>query len=187
MMLGRLVNLSKDEEGSQVVSIALHADFRESYDELRNKDISVDIKPWKKGRSLEANNYAWLIIGKIAAKMQDIEPDGFWTPEKVYQDAIRDVGGIYTTAEMKTEAVDVFRQIWTGRHIGRQVEILDEDDGISNVRIFYGSSDFSTEQMSRLINILIQQAESLGIPTLTDDEVERMLGNWHKKVEKEGM
>ena len=184
MMLGRLRKLSNDPDGVQVVSIALNSDFREAYDELVDKDISVDIKPWKKGRSLEANAFAWSLIGNISARMQTIEPDGYWTPERVYLDAIQDIGGIYAVAEMPVEAVDFFRRSWTYRHIGRRVEILDDDGRTANVRISYGSSDFDTAQMSILINILIQQAESLGIPTITDQEVERMLGNWKKTEER---
>jgi hypothetical protein len=184
MMLGRLRKLSNDPDGVQVVSIALNADFREAYDEFVGQDISVDIKPWKKGRSLEANAFAWLLIGKISEKMQAIEPDGYWTPERVYLDAISGIGGIYAIAEMPLDAVEVFRQIWTYRHIGRRVEIMDEDGSTANVRISYGSSDFDTAQMSTLINILIQQAEALGIPTLSDQEIERMLGNWKKTEER---
>lgn len=184
MMLGKLQKLVNDPEGNPVLSIALSADFREAYDELYGKDVSVDIKPWRKGRSLEANAFSWALIGKIAAKMQVLEPEARWTPEKVYQDAIRDLGEICMIADMETGAVETFRQIWVGNHLGRQVEVLDEYEGVSNVKIHYGSSDFDTAQMSRFISILIQQAESLGIPTLSDQEVERMLGNWKKSDER---
>lgn len=184
-MLGRLRRLDKDpRSGGQILSISLAADFREAYDEMAGRDITVDIRPWRKGRSLEANAFAWLLIGKISEKMQELEPDGYWTPERVYLDAIAGIGGIYAVAEMPLEAVETFRANWTYRHIGRKVEILDEDGKTANVRISYGSSDFNAMQMSTLINILIQQAESLGIPTISDQEMERMLGNWKKKDER---
>lgn len=187
MMIGRLKGLSKDFDGSQIISVAVTADFREAFDELKDKVISVDIRPWKKHRSLEANAFAWSLIGKITAKMQDIEPEANWTPEKIYQQAIRDIGGIYTVQGIKTEAVPTFRRNWTRDHIGRQVEVLDgsSKEGWSNVRVWYGSSDFDTAQMSRFISSLIQDAESLGIPTLTDKEVSRMLGNWQKRMDKD--
>lgn len=185
-MRGKLKTLYRDFDGSYIFSVAVTADIRDLFDELKDLFVSIEIKPWRKGRSLEANAFAWSLIGKIAGKLQDMDPKSGWTPEKVYLDAIRDVGGVYTIVGMKTEAVETFRQSWTAQHLGRMVEIIDGStkEGWSNVRIYYGSSDYDTAQMSRLINILIQQAESLGIPTLTDKDVERMLGNYQKAEER---
>ena len=52
--------------------------------------------------------------------------------------------------------------------------------GWVNVRAFKGSSDFDTAQMARFLDSLIQDAENLGIPTITDKEFERMVGQWGK-------
>ena len=41
--------------------------------------------------------------------------------------------------------------------------------------LYYGSSVFDSAQMSRLIDILIQDAEAQGIPTITEEEKDRML------------
>ena len=43
---------------------------------------------------------------------------------------------------------------------------------------------FDTRQMSALINILVQQCNALGLPTLTETEIERSLAVWAKKIEK---
>lgn len=186
-MIGKLVDLKKGPENSQLVTLALKADFRDAFDELKDSDVNVEIKKYRKGRSLEANGFAWSLIGKISERMQRIEPEGRWTPLKVYQDTIREVGGICTKGEMEADAVETFRRIWVSGHLGRQLEITGEgeEEGSVEFLLWYGSSDFDTAQMSQLIGLLIQQAESIGIPTITDDEVERMLGNWGKKKEKE--
>ena len=67
-------------------------------------------------------------------------------------------------------------------HLGRQVEIIpgSAKPGWINVRAWKGSSDFDSAQMARLIDSLIQDAENLGIPTVPDDEVERMVNRWGK-------
>ena len=40
--------------------------------------------------------------------------------------------------------------------------------------------------MSALLDSLIQDAEALGIPTITPKEEEKMLGKWAEKKEREG-
>ena len=87
---------------------------------------------------------------------------------------------------MKTAAVPVFRQIWETYGLGNQVEIVDteEETGWSTVRIYYGSSHYDVSQMHALLQSLIQDAEALGIPTITPKEEERMLGKWKKKHEQ---
>ena len=81
---------------------------------------------------------------------------------------------------MKDEAIQTFREGWEKGHLGRQVEIIpgSTKPGWSNVKIFFGSSEFDTIQMGRLIDILIQDAESLGIPTLTEKQLEKYYGKW---------
>ena len=67
---------------------------------------------------------------------------------------------------------------------GNQVEIEGVDEnGWAFVRIYHGSSSYDTAQMHSFLSNLIQDAEALGIPTITPKEEERMLGKWAKKKE----
>jgi hypothetical protein len=88
---------------------------------------------------------------------------------------------------IKDEAVPVFSENWQRGHLGRQVEIIpgSSKPGWSNVRVFYGSSEFDSAQMARLIDSLIQDAEALGIPTINDEEAERMISKLGKASSKE--
>ena len=177
-MEGRLTGFSLNRDGSQNVTVTVTADFGEMYDELKDAPVSVEIKKAQKHRSMEANRYAWVLIDQIAAKLH-------MKKSEVYRNAIRDIGGVSGSGYMKTDAVPVFRQIWEKQGLGNQVEVLDEDeDGWSSVRIYYGSSTFSVSQFSALLDSLIQDAEALGIPTITPKEEERMLGKWGKKYEQ---
>ena len=177
-MEGRLTGFSLNRDGSQNVTVTVTADFGPSYDELKDVPVSVEIKKAQKHRSMEANRYAWVLIDQIAAKTHV-------KASEVYRNAIRDIGGVSGTGYMKEEAVHVFREIWERGHLGNQVEIIDVDEtGWASVRIFYGSSTYDAAQMSALLDSLIQDAESLGIPTITPKEEERMLGKWAKKREK---
>lgn len=174
-MEGRLTGFSLNRDGSQNVTVTVTADFGPTYDELKDVPVSVEIKKAQKHRSMEANRYAWVLIDQIAAKLH-------MKKNEVYRNAIRDIGGVSGSGYMKTDAVPVFRQIWEKQGLGNQVEVLDEDeDGWSSIRVYYGSSTFSVSQFSALLDSLIQDAEALGIPTITPKEEERMLGKWARK------
>lgn len=176
-MEGRLTGFSLNRDGSQNVTVTVTADFGTMYDELKDHTVSVEIKKAQKHRSMEANRYAWVLIDQIAARTHV-------RASEVYRNAIRDIGGVSEDMFMKSEAVDVFRQIWEKGHLGNQVEVVDEDPfGWSTVRVYYGSSTYDSAQMSALLDSLIQDAEALGIPTITPKEEERMLGKWAKKKE----
>ena len=179
-MDGRLTGFSLNRDGSQNVTVTVTADFGPAYDELKDGPVSIEIKKAQKHRSLEANRYAWVLIDQIAAKTHIKQSE-------VYRNAIRDIGGVSGTGYMKEDAVPIFRQIWEKGHLVNQVEVLDVDEnGWANIRVYYGSSTYDTAQMSALLDSLIQDAEALGIPTITPKEEERMLGKWARKKEKDG-
>lgn len=174
---GRLSGFSLNRDGSENITITVKPGFAETYDELKDSDVTVEIKKARKHRSLEANAYAWVLIDAIAAKM------GLKKTE-VYRNAIKEIGGVSTTGCFLTKAVPLLRQSWEKNGLGWQVETMESKlDGCTNVILYYGSSVFDSEQMRRMIDSLIQDAEALGIPTITEQEEEKMLQRWGRKQE----
>ena len=175
-MEGRLTGFSLNRDGSQNVTVTVAGDFGTMYDELKDAPVSIEIKKAQKHRSMEANRYAWVLIDQIAAKLHIKKSE-------VYRNAIRDIGGVSKDMFMQTDVVPVFREIWEKQGLGNQVEIVDteEETGWSSIRVYFGSSCFDVSQFSTLLDSLIQDAEALGIPTITPKEEERMLGKWAKK------
>ena len=170
-MRGRLKDLTFNGDGTQNITVTVGANFREMFDTLKDKDVTVEIKNASNRRTNNQNAFAWKLIDEIAAASHTKISD-------VYRNAIREIGGVSTMVGMKDDAIPVFRESWEKGHLGRQIEIIpgSTKPGWSNVKIFFGSSEFDTEQMSRMIDNLIQDAEALGIPTITEKELERMLG-----------
>ena len=126
----------------------------------------------KKRRSLDANAYAWVLIDKIA------EAVGLSKTE-VYKEAIRDIGGNSEIICVKTEAADELCRGWRHNGLGWQTEQFPSAiDGYINVVLYYGSSFYSTKQMSTLIDRLIQDAKSLGIETMTPEKLSALLEGW---------
>lgn len=172
-MIGKLNQLMRLAGGEWLVSFTTRDDPGKVFDELRDVPVKVEIKKAAKHRSLSANNYAWMLIDKIAEKT------GVPVSE-VYRNAIREIGGVSDYYGMKEAAYEAFCEVWTAGHLGRQVEIIPGSSrpGWINVRAWKGSSDFDSAQMARFIDSLVQDAESLGIGTVPASEVERMVTGW---------
>ena len=174
-MIGKLKDLTINRDGTQNITVTVAADFREEYDELAEKDIVVDIKKYNKKRSLDLNAYCWVIIDKIAEKTKVKKSE-------VYRAAIREIGGVSTTVCVPDEAVETLKEKWGTHGMGWITDqTKSKIEGCTNVTLYYGSSTYDTAQMNALVNSLIQDAEALGIPTMTPAETERLLAQWGKK------
>lgn len=177
-MIGKLSGFTMNRDGTQNITVTVEADFSSEYDELKNDEITVDIKKFSRRRSLDANAYSWLLIDKIAEKT------GIRKHE-VYRNAIREIGGVSTIVCVQDIAVDSLCNSWSSHGTGWMTEkVKSKIPGCTNVTLWYGSSVYNSKQMASLIDSLIQDAEALGIPTLTEKEKEKLLGRWTTKTEK---
>lgn len=170
-MKGRLNGLTFNRDGTQNVTVTVTSDFSEEYEELKNKDISVDIKRFRNSRSLDANAMCWVLVGQIAEKMN-------LTRNEVYRKAILD-SGVYTVSKIPADMMDQFCEDWESLGIGFQVERFPSQDPNWINGLFYkGSHMYDSKQMARLIDGLIREAEELGIPTLTDADAQKLISEW---------
>lgn len=181
-MIGRLKDMMRGRDGGWVISFSTSSDCSELFDELKNDNVEIDIRKCRNRRSTAANAYAWALIDKIAEKLQQKEPKNGWTPTEVYRKAIREIAGISYIVDIETDAIGIFKKSWEKGHLGRQVEYVggSTKDGWSQIKVWFGSSEFDTEQMSRLIDSLIQEAETQGVPTISEEEEKKMLSWWGK-------
>lgn len=174
-MTGRLKDISLNLDGSQDLRITFNTNVGELFDELQGKDVSVEIKKLSKRRSLDANALCWYIIDKIAEKTN-------LKKTEVYKNAIRDIGGVSDVVCVRDYAVEKLTNGWTEHGQGWQVELSPSRlRGCTNVTLYYGSSVYDSKQMSALIDSLIQDATALGIPTPTQQEIEKSLEIWGRK------
>ena len=182
-MTGRLKELLKLSDGEWLVQFITRDDPRNLFDELKNHAVRVIIKRASNHRSLSANAYAWVLIDQITEKLQHKEPRNGWTKTEVYRNAIKEIGGISDVYGVKEKALEAFKELWIGDHLGRQVQLIpgSAKPGWVNVRAWKGSSDFDGIQMNIFINALIQDAESLGIHTYPEKDVNKMLDKWDEQ------
>lgn len=178
-MIGRLKDLFRGRDGEWILSFSTPSDPRGLFDELHEDMVDVDIKKHRKGRSLDANAYCWVLIGMIAKKMN-------LPKNEVYRKAILD-SGVYVIHCIPNDMLDRSIRDWESFGLGFQTETFPSQvPGCTNAVFYKGSSFYDTAQMSRLISGLIHEAEGLGIPTITPEEEKRMIGEWGKKEEKNG-
>ena len=134
-----------------------------------------DITKAKRRRSLDANAMAWKLIHDIAGEV------GI-SPEEVYRDAVRNIGGVSDVICIMEKAKDSFIRVFTAGHIGRQVqEMPSKLEGCVTLVCTYGSSDYSVQQMTQFIDNLLQDCAALGIETPEEARINSLLEEWDKR------
>lgn len=137
------------------------------------KPYDLEIKQHRERRSLDANAYCWVLLDKLAEKT------GIRKTE-IYKDLIRNIGGNCTVVCVQDVAVYDLRMGWEKNGIGWQTEeIPSKIDGCTNVVLYYGSSTYDTKQMSRLIDLVVQECKEQEIETMTPQELSRLMETWH--------
>ena len=178
-MIGRLKPLMREVNGEWIISFTTRFDPRELYERLKDSEVSLELKKYSAKRSLDANAFAWVLIDQIA------EVTGISKTE-VYREAIRDIGGVSQVVCTQTENADQIARWWQSKGLGWQAVKFDSKlEDCTNMILYCGSSEYNTVQMSRLIDNLIQEAETQGIPTMPDRDVERLKNKWAKKKKED--
>lgn len=154
--------------------IAYAPDMLHKYE---GKPVTIEVKHKREGRSLDANAYCWVLCDKIAGvkglRVKKMD---------VYRQAIRDYG-VSSMVLLKKEAIPKFIQDWeneSGRY-GKFADVMGSSPsapGYMWVKVYYGSSDYDTHEMSILIDGLVADAQDLGIDTMTPAEIEHMKNLW---------
>lgn len=147
--------------------IEINESYGEAYDSLKDCErISIEIKPYRKKRSLDANAYYWTLITKLAAVTGLSNPEchnmmlrGYGQPE------IFDGKCVYTTIP-DTESAEKKVNNATDYHLQPTSQVREGNDGVMyrTYKLLRGSSTYDTAEMARLIDGLISECKHAGIP-----------------------
>lgn len=132
------------------------------------QDILFEIKEHKEKRSLNANAFAWALIGKLA-DLQRLKK------EQVYLQMLKDYG--------QSEIVSVLSSIDVRGYFKYYEAIATvelQGKSFTHYRIYKGSSEYNTREMSILIDGIIEECHQCGIDTLPEDEVRRLVERWER-------
>ena len=161
------IKFKPDDKIKVIAEVASYIDSLEN-----DKQYSLTIKEHKKKRSLDANAYAWVLLDKLAAVIHE-------SKEAIYKSYIKEIGGNSELVCIKTEAAESLRAGWSRNGLGWQSDTMPSKlPGCTNVILYYGSSVYDTEQMSRLIDLIVQDCKIFGIDTKDPEELENLLTEW---------
>lgn len=145
---------------------------------LQGKDLDLDLKPHREKRSLDANAYYYVLLSKMAEKLQtsvnelhNMTLSRYGYPE-IYENAL-------VTMALRA---DIDPNRLEGIHLKSTGHITTNSKGTDfmNYVVMRGSHTFNTLEMSHLIDGVISEAKELGIDTITPAEKERMMALWEK-------
>lgn len=132
----------------------------------------------RKRRSVTANSYAWVLIDKLAAMLNRKKED-------VYLDQIRNLGGNTDIVCVPNKALKRFCDSWGKNGLGWICETTESRlPGCTNVTVYYGSSVFTVDEMSRFIDNIIQDCKAVGIETMSPDKLSELLSTWEEQYAK---
>ena len=136
--------------------------------------LKIDVCRWTNRRSLDSNAYLWVLLDKIAERINS-------TKVNVYRNFVKDVG-VFEVLPIKDVAVDRFIRNWQKKGLGWVCEVLGTSKlkGYTNVVAYYGTSTYDPFEMSRILNEVVLMAKDLGIQTLDELELKKMADEWEK-------
>lgn len=161
--------------GKPIISLEMNerTDALQMVDALHGADVlSIKIGKKTKKRSLDANAYAWVMLTKLAEKLNKSKTE-------IYREFIPDIGGNSETVCVQDKAVQKLCEGWEHNGLGWLTETFPSKlEGCTNVNLYYGSSTYDTHQMSRLINLIVQDCREQGIETKSAEEIDSLLRQW---------
>ena len=176
-MTGKLREMLPLAGGEWLVSFTTRTNPGETFDKLKGKDVSVEIKKHSPGRSRDANAFCWAICSDIGKAM---------TPplskEEVYRMAIKAVG-VYIDKVLPLWDVETVRRRWESHGVGWLFEIVDDAGaGRKLCNLYFGSSTYTVDEMRVLLEWLTDNARQmeLSIPLSKQEEAE-LLERWGKR------
>ena len=176
---GRIVDSSINfESGKYQVTLEVNERqvFIDNFDEIKDcEKLSIKVVKFRRKRSLDANAYCWTLLQQMAGKTGQ-------KAEDIYKDYIRGFG-VCEIIPIREDAIERWQTVWESKGYGWITEDMGECrtiKGYHNIKCFYGSSSYNTQEMSQLIDVIVQDCKDLGIDTMTYDEIERLKVVWGK-------
>ena len=170
---GVITEINIDYNTSKLkISLLLDTNNKDVIEELKNENkLNIELKKYSKKRSLDSNAYAWKLLGELQEVLNIPKED-------IYKDLIKNIGS-YEVVPIKNEAVEKFCNAWSKNGLGWITETTKSKlEGFTNVLAYYGSSVYSVSEMSRLIDLIVQECKQLGIETKPKTELDSMLIEW---------
>lgn len=165
-----------DSSGSYLMLPVQIEQARKVCDTMKDgRQYTAEIKEYREKRSLNANAYFWVLLTKLAAKLN--------IPKlELYREFVRGIGNNFYILLVKTSELTAVIESWQHNGLGWIADDLGQcDDEYSHVMFYKGSSTYDTKQMSALIELVVAECKEQEIETKTPDEIARMVSLWEEE------
>lgn len=169
-MQGIIENITIDYKDQKPI-IALKLDnksYLETIEELKQDKLDIKIEKHREKRSLNANNYFWVLCTKIADVLRS-------SKEEVYLQMLKRYG--------QSEMISVLAGIDMSKYLKYYEEAGEStlnNKLFKHYKVYKGSSEFDSKEFSILLDGIISEAKELNISTIDEIEKERMIEEWVK-------
>lgn len=170
----RKADLRLNVDGSVELLLTVQGDkgyLSELVKRVNEKPHTVEIEPLKRKRSLDANAYLWVLMGKMAEVLKT-------SKDEIYLEMLARYG-VFTHIVVKPNMVDKVKAEWKlVRELG---EVTVNGKAGTQLQCFFGSSTYDSREFSHLLDGVISEAKDLGIDTVSQSEADRMIKEWGAK------
>ena len=169
---GKILNILRDWKSGQL-QITFSVNEPAVIDEIESlrdcEKLSIEAKKYRAKRSLDANAYCWQMCTKIAEVIRS-------SKDEVYEEMLQKYGFLHEDEEGYT-VITIKAEDDVSKLPGHWKFYKGNGKFSSYLRI-KGSSEYDTAEMSKFIEMVVLEAQELGIQTATPDEIERMKALW---------
>lgn len=181
--ISRIKDVARTLEGKLTITLEMPGIDTDDVTKLSQFDkLDVEIKQHKEKRSLDANAYYWLLVGKIRKVTGD-------SNNRIHNMMLDRYGELDRMPDSSLIPFcirdDIDHLEFPYPHLKPTQKTLSKGNKL--YRWYYqikGSSEYNTAEMSHLIDGIVSECKEMGIETLPPEELERMMAAYGKKMER---
>lgn len=125
-----------------------------------------EVKEYKHKRSLNANAYYWVLVNKIADALNQ-------SKEFIHLCMLKQYGQRYVLCVPYDTPIENLVKYYEQDGVRKQGDRL-----FKTYNVYLPSSEMNTYEMSKLIDGTVEEAQSMGIETMTPDEIAHLKAMW---------
>lgn len=173
--LGNYQGASRNLDGELCITFAIDDsnEMLEQLEKVKDKELVIEAKQYRKGRSLNANAYFWVLCQKIAEALGS-DKDTIYLRQLQKYGQFNDVELIKEAVPVLTEAFRYSEELYSFEMDSREW---------CCIRLYTGSHLYDSLAMSKLIEGTVNDAHDIGVDTWTPDEIKRICQEWERRQE----
>ena len=173
--------LERPTDHRQVISLSINENAREAFQSLSGQKVRIRIEKYREKRSLDANAYFHVLVGK-RADVSGMSRDRWKSMRlcRYRQMEILDDSPVVIHSNVPIEKMAEQQLL----HCDPVDCYTDGDTEMVIYQVYRGSHTYDTKEMSILIEGTVQEAKDLDIETMPPDELERMMKAYETAYER---